>query len=151
MLFNWLWATVPSEVNLSMFDFFSFGHICMGIVVFALLSLISTLRNLIDPKNFKVKMSHWLAFLIGTIVFGIFWEFIENTILYEWGLKYQNRQDSIVNAISDIILVGLGGLLCLGCAYFLYEKIKKYEFVLFYIFDSLTFVLFYIIYLTLQI
>ena len=151
MLFNWLWATLPSEVNSSVFDFFSFGHICMGIVVFALLSLISTLRNLIDPKNFKVKMSHWLAFLIGTIIFGIFWEFVENTLIYEWGLKYQNRQDSIVNAIFDIILVGLGCLICLGGAYFLYEKIKKYQYVLFYIFDSLTFILFYVIYLALQI
>ena len=49
MIFNWFWATEPNEVSQAVFDFFSFGHLAMGIVVFALLSLISTLRNLVDP------------------------------------------------------------------------------------------------------
>lgn len=151
MILNWFWATKPSEVSQAVFDFFSFGHLAMGIVVFALLSLISTLRNLVDPRNFIVKESHWIAFLIGTIIFGIFWEIVENTLVYGWGGKYQNQKDSVVNAIFDVILVGVGGLICLGFAYLFYIKIKKCEFPWFYLFNSLSFILFFVIYLVLEI
>lgn len=150
MIFNWFWATLQSEISQSMFDFFSFGHIAMGIVVFSILTLISTLRNLVDPQHFIIKNSHWIAFLIGTIIFGIFWEIVENTLLLDWGLKYHNRPDSIINAISDVILVGVGGLICWGFAYLLYEKVKKCEFPWFYLFDSLSFILFFMIYLAFE-
>lgn len=150
MIFNWFWATLQSEINQSMFDFFSFGHIAMGIVVFSLLSLISTLRNLVDPHNFKVQKSHWIWFFIGTIIFGIFWEIVENTLVLSWGLKYQDRADSIVNGIFDVILVGIGGLICYAFAFLLYEKVKKCEFPWFYLFNSLSFILFFMIYLALK-
>jgi len=150
MFFNWFWAVDPSEVGRSLLDYFSFGHICMGIVVFALLSIISTIRNFFDPNNFKVKNSHWLAFFIGTLIFAIFWEIIENTLLYQWGMKYANRQDSVVNAIFDIILGGLGALICCGFAYLMYYKVKKCEFPWFYLFCSLSFILFFIIYAELK-
>ncbi|MFX0163686.1 MAG: DUF2585 family protein [Candidatus Hodarchaeota archaeon] len=150
MIFNWFWATLPSEVSQSIFDFFSFGHIAMGIVVFSLLSIISTIRNLFDPKNFKVQKSHWIWFFVGTIIFAVFWEIIENSLLYQWGLKHQDELDSVINAISDIILGGCGALICCGFAYLFYEKVKKYEFPLFYLFNALSFVLFFIIYLVLE-
>ncbi|MFW9785537.1 MAG: DUF2585 family protein [Candidatus Heimdallarchaeota archaeon] len=150
MIMNWFWAQNPSEVSQVLFDFFSFAHVCMGIVCFAVLSLVSTLRNLVDPNNFKVEKWHWIAYIIGTIVFGIVWEIIENTIGMNMGWKYQNQQDSIVNIISDIILVSLGGLICFGFAQLLYEKVKKCEFPWFYLFDSLSFILFFVIYLALE-
>ena len=150
MILNWFWAQNPSEVSQVVFDFFSFAHICMGIVFFASLSLISTLRNFVDPKNFKIKNEHWIAYIVGTIVLGIIWEIIENTLGLVWGWKYQNQQDSIINIISDIILVGLGGLICLGFAYLLYEKVKKCEFPWYYLFVSLSFILFFVIYLVLE-
>ncbi|MHA1913445.1 MAG: DUF2585 family protein [Promethearchaeota archaeon] len=150
MILSWFWAQSPSEVSQVVFDFFSFAHICMGIVFFASLSLISTLRNLIDPKNFKIKKSHWIAYIGGTILLGIIWEIIENTLGMVWGWKYQNQQDSIINIISDIILVGLGGLICFGFAHLLYEKVKQCEFPWYYLFDSLSFILFFVIYLALE-
>jgi hypothetical protein len=150
MFFNWFWATDSSEIGRSLLDFFSFGHICFGIVVFALLSMISTLRNFFDPNNFKVKKSHWLAFFIGTIIVAIFWEIVENTLLYQWGMKYANRLDSPVNAIFDILLGVLGALICCGFAYLLYYKVKKCEFPWFYLFCSLSFILFFVIYSTLE-
>jgi hypothetical protein len=122
----------------------------MGIVFFAAISLISTLRNFVDPNNFRVKMGHWIWFIVGTLIFAIVWEIIENTLLFELGWKYQNQQDSVINIISDIILVGLGGLICFGFAYLMYEKVKKCEFPWYYLFDSLSFILFFVIYLALE-
>ena len=150
MIFNWLWATVPSEVSQSVFDFFSFGHLAMGIVVFSLLSLISTIRNLFDPNNFKIQKSHWIWFFVGTVIFAVFWEVAENTLVYQWGLKHMNQQDSVINAIMDIVLGGISALLSCGFAYLLYEKVKKYEFPLFYLLNALSFVIFFIIYLVLE-
>ncbi|MHA2129898.1 MAG: hypothetical protein ACW99L_08000 [Promethearchaeota archaeon] len=150
MILNWFWATLPSEVGRSVFDFFSFGHLAMGIVVFSLLSLISTIRNLFDSKNFKVKKSHWIWFVVGTIAFAVFWEIVENTLVYDWGLKHMNQRDSIINAIADIILGGLSALLLWAVGYLLYEKVKKYEFLLFYLFAVLMFVVFFVIYLVLE-
>ncbi len=150
MILNWFWAQNPAEVSQVVFDFFSFAHVCMGIVFFAAISLISTLRNFVDPNNFKVKMGHWIWFFVGTLIFAIVWEIIENTLLFELGWKYQNQQDSIINIISDIILVGLGGLICFGFAYLMYEKVKKCEFPWYYLFDSLSFILFFVIYLALE-
>jgi len=147
---SWFWATLISEVNQSMFDFFSFGHLAMGVVVFSILSIISTIRNLFDPQHFKVQKSHWMWFFIGTVIFGIFWEIIENTFVLQWGLKYQNRPDSIFNAIFDVILAGVGALTCCGFAYLFYEKVKKCEFPWFYLFSSLSFILFFMIYLALE-
>jgi hypothetical protein len=150
VIFNWLWATLPGEVGQSVLDFFSFGHLAMGVVVFSLLSLISTIRNVFDPKNFKVQKSHWMWFLVGTVAFAIFWEVVENTLVLQWGLKHMNQADSIINAIADIILGGLSALICLGIAFLLYEKVKKYEFLLFYLSDVLLFVVFFVIYLVLE-
>lgn len=150
MIFDWLWATVPSEVSQSVFDFFSFGHLAMGIVVFSLISLISTIRNLFDPKNFKVQKSHWMWFFVGTLIFAVFWEVVENTVLLQWSLKHLNQPDSIINAIADIILGGLSALIIWAIGFLLYEKIKKYKFLLFYISDTLLFILFFVIYLVLE-
>ncbi|MHA2282817.1 MAG: DUF2585 family protein [Promethearchaeota archaeon] len=150
VIFDWLWATVPSEVSQSVFDFFSFGHLAMGIVVFSLISLISTIRNLFDPKNFKVQKSHWMWFFVGTLIFAVFWEVVENTVLLQWSLKHLNQPDSIINAIADIILGGLSALIIWAIGFLLYEKIKKYKFLLFYISDTLLFILFFVIYLVLE-
>ncbi|MFW9823262.1 MAG: hypothetical protein ACFFE4_10020 [Candidatus Thorarchaeota archaeon] len=150
MIFNWLWATLPGEVGQSVFDYFSFGHLAMGVVVFALISLFSTIRNVFDPKHFKVQKSHWIWFFVGTIIYAIFWEIVENTLFLMWGWKYLNQADSIINAISDIILGGIGGLICWGIGYLLYEKVKKFEFILFYVSDVILFVVFFVIYLVLE-
>lgn len=150
MIFNWFWAEIASEVSQSVFDFFSFGHIAMGIVAFALLSIISTIRNLFDPNNFAVQKSHWIWFFIGTIIFGILWEIIENTLLLDWGLKHQNQADSVMNAIFDVLLVGGGALICCVFAYLFYGKVKKCEFPWFYLFSSLSFILFFVIYISLK-
>ncbi|MHA2180684.1 MAG: hypothetical protein ACXAAH_04590 [Promethearchaeota archaeon] len=150
MIFDWLWASLPGEVGQSVLDFFSFGHLAMGVVVFSLLSLISTIRNVFDPKNFKVQKSHWMWFFVGTIIFAVFWEVVENTLILQWGLKHMNQQDSVINAIADIVLGGISALIIWIIGYILYEKVKKYEFLLFYVLAVLLFVVFYVIYLILK-
>jgi len=52
---------------------------------------------------------YWVM-LILTICVGIGWEIIENTILVETGLKFENRRDSLVNATWDVIFVSIGAL-----------------------------------------
>ena len=52
----------------------------------------------------------WYFILIFVIVVGIGWEIIENTILWKLGVKFENRRDSWINAVFDVIFVIIGGL-----------------------------------------
>ncbi len=150
MIFNWLWAILPSEVGQSVFDFFSFGHLAMGVAVFSFLSLVSTIRNLFDPNHFKIQKSHWMWFFVGTVIFAVIWEIVENTLILQWGLKHMNQADSIINAIADIVLGSISALIIWGFGYLLYEKVRKYEFLLFFLSNALLFVVFFVIYLVLE-
>ncbi|MHA1275295.1 MAG: hypothetical protein ACTSQS_17970, partial [Promethearchaeota archaeon] len=52
----------------------------------------------------------YFLMLILVIVVAIVWEILENTLLLEWGFKFEGRKDSFVNALWDIIFVIIGGL-----------------------------------------
>ena len=146
MILNEIIATKSSEVGISWFDFFSIGHICFGIGVFLFFSLFYTIPK---AKGRTPLFSLFFVFILSFIIF-IAWEIVENTLVLSWGLKYQDRADSIVNGIFDVILVGIGGLICSAFAFLLYEKVKKCEFPWFYLFNSLSFILFFMIYLALK-
>ncbi|MBY9006549.1 MAG: hypothetical protein KGD63_07300 [Candidatus Lokiarchaeota archaeon] len=109
MLYNWLIAQDVSEVGISWLDFFSIGHICMGLGIFLLFSLFYTIPMSKSNGSAQVKLPLWCAWII-TIVMAIIWELIENILLYDLGLKFEGRRDSTANIITDIILVGMGGL-----------------------------------------
>jgi hypothetical protein len=108
-MFNWLIAETIDDVGYSVFDFFSIGHICMGIGIFLVFSLFYTIPMSKQEGTSQIILPLWAVWVI-TVIIGIAWEFIENIIFYEIGIKFENRQDSIANIISDIIFVGLGGL-----------------------------------------
>ncbi|MCK4239500.1 MAG: hypothetical protein KAX33_10275 [Candidatus Lokiarchaeota archaeon] len=96
-------AETIAEVGTSAMDFFTWGHIAMGFGFFALLSFLHIYFKYIKQSD---KFPIWLAFLI-TVIIGIFWEFFENFVLWSWGLKFEGRQDSLLNASMDIIFVTL--------------------------------------------
>lgn len=107
-VFNWLIATNIDEVGISVFDFYSIGHICMGIGLFLFFGLLYTIPMAKDDDS-QIKLPLWGVFVL-TVIAGIAWEFIENVVLIELGLKFENRADSIFNLVSDIFLVAAGGL-----------------------------------------
>lgn len=96
-------AETIAEVGNSAMDFFTWGHIAMGFGFFALFSLLHGYFKYVKQND---KFPIWLAFLI-TVIIGIFWEFFENFVLWSWGLKFEGRQDSLLNASMDIIFVTL--------------------------------------------
>ncbi|MHA2280310.1 MAG: hypothetical protein ACXAC5_05625 [Promethearchaeota archaeon] len=94
-------------VGRSPLDFYSWGHIAFGIGAFSILSLIITVFELIFGVPATMP---WWWILSFVIIVGVAWEIIENTILWRLGVKYENRRDSFINALFDIIFVILGGL-----------------------------------------
>jgi len=101
-------AETKEETGRAPWDYFSWGHIAMGIVSFLLLVLINIIPTYVDQALVYIIPYWWM--LILTIGVGIGWEIIENTIFVETGLKFENRRDSLVNAIWDIIFVTIGAL-----------------------------------------
>lgn len=116
MILNWLVATTTNEVGVSWFDFYSIGHICMGMGIFLFFSLFYTIP-MAKSDYTRVILPLWAIWIL-TVVLGIAWEFLENILFLEMGLKFEGRQDSIANITTDIIFVGIGGL---GSWFFCHE------------------------------
>ncbi|MFX1365061.1 MAG: hypothetical protein ACFFCE_02550 [Promethearchaeota archaeon] len=121
MLFNEFFATHIDEVGISWFDFYSIGHICLGIGLFLFWSLFYT----IPKKKGRTPIFSLLFVFILTIVCAILWEIIEHTILLALGWKFENRPDSWENMTTDVILCAIGGLGTWLFAYLIFEKDKS--------------------------
>ena len=129
MLFQ-LVATTPDEVGIAALDFYTIGHICMGIAIFLVFSLFYTIP-MKSKGDSRVLMPLWLIWII-TVACGIAWEYFENTIFIELGWKFEGRKDSILNSITDIIFVGVGGLGMWWLAKKLFDK-GKYTFLYYFL------------------
>jgi len=102
-------TTKKSEVSRAPIDYFSWGHLNMGVVVFLLWSMVNLL-----PSLYNQEMTYILAYGISvllTVVVAVVWEIVENTLLLNIGIKFEGRKDSLQNAIWDIIFVVVGGLI----------------------------------------
>ena len=97
------------EVGKAPWDYFSWGHIAMGIMTFILLSLINTIPSLVT--NELIYIIPWWLMIVLSIVVALVWEIMENTLFMEWGFKFEGRRDSLVNAIWDVIFVIIGALI----------------------------------------
>ena len=100
---------VLKDVGRSAWDFYSWGHIDMGIMSFLIFSLFITVTQWMDPT--AVIWLPWWSLMVMVLIFAVAWEIIENTILWQMGKKFENRKDSIYNSIWDIIFVMGGGFL----------------------------------------
>ena len=121
MLFNWLFASSIDEVGVSFFDFYSIGHVCLGIGVFLFFSFFYTI-----PKHKgEVPILSLLAVFLFTVIMLVVWELVENIVLIEIGLKFEGRADSWQNITTDILLGMVGGVGSWIYCYLIFEKDKN--------------------------
>ncbi|MGV9171416.1 MAG: hypothetical protein ACOC35_02445 [Promethearchaeia archaeon] len=122
-LLNWLVATDIDEVGVSAFDFYSIGHICFGLGVVLFFSLFYLI-----PKhhNNNPIFPLWLVFVLSMGVL-IAWEFIENLLFLELGIKFEKRADSVINITTDLILGTIGAVFNTVAAYEVGKKNRHYK------------------------
>lgn len=118
MFFNEFIATEINEVGISWFDFYSIGHICLGIGLFLFWSLFYT----IPKKKGRTPIFSLLFVFMLTIICAIIWEIIEHTVFIDLGWKFENRPDSWQNMSTDVLLGAVGGLGTWLFAYLIFEK-----------------------------
>ena len=147
MLYNWLVATASSEVGQSWFDFYSIGHICFGVAVFLIFSLLYTIPK---AKGYTPIFSLLMVF-ICTIIVLVLWEFAENYVVYWIGwehLKFEGRPDSYQNMATDLLIGTIGALIAWIYAYLAFVKEKKT--LLYYIFGIINFCIWLVIFIILR-
>lgn len=123
MLLNWFIASTVDEVGISWFDFYSIGHICMGIGIFLFFSLFYTIPYSKSNES-QVLLPLWVVWII-TILLAIGWEWLENVVFVDLGIKFEGRIDSIENMLTDIILVAIGGLGSWAVCHLVFKKEKN--------------------------
>ena len=95
-------------IGRSFFDFYSWGHIALGIASYLLLSLLITVPEALGGN----ALIHWWLIIVIVIIILFIWEFVENGILWALGWKFEDRQDSFANFLMDIIfgIIGAGAM-----------------------------------------
>jgi len=98
---------IEDYVGRSPWDFYSWGHIAMGIASWLLLSLIIMVYENFAGPGTAVLFPWWLVLLL-VFIFAVLWEIFENTLFHYWGWR-PGGVDSIQNLTWDIIFVVSGG------------------------------------------
>jgi len=97
---------VDDYVGRSAWDFYSWGHMDIGIAAFLVFSLTITIPEFMYGRGASI-IAWWMVFLF-TFLVAILWELLENTLIYHWGWR-QRGKDSWMNALWDIIFVTAAG------------------------------------------
>jgi hypothetical protein len=127
------------DVGRAPVDYFSWGHINMGIVTFLLWSLCNLLPSAVVGTLLPI-VPFWFSIVL-TIVVAVVWEIMENTLFIDLGIKFEGKRDSLTNAIFDIIFVIVGGLVMWGIKSLIVNVIMGVDgIVIFYIVGVITFV-----------
>jgi len=138
MILNEIIATSIEEVGVAWFDFYSLGHITFGIGTFLFFSLFYTI-----PKNKGYTPIFSLLFVfILTLFILIAWEFLENLLFIEIGLKFEGRPDSWQNITTDLLLGAAGALISWLFCYLIFTKGKSIW--AYYIFGILSFAIWFL-------
>ena len=93
-------------IDRSPIDFYSWGHIDLGIGSFIVFSFIITIYQYFWEQTATLE---WYWIYIFVLIVAIAWELFENIVLWRLGLKFENRKDSFLNAFFDVLFVLLGG------------------------------------------
>jgi len=101
-------ASSKSQTGKAPIDYFSWGHVDLGIASFLLLSLINCLPSYFEDELIYF-IPYWLMLVIVFVV-AILWEILENTLFVAIGIKFEGRRDSLINATWDVIFGMIGGL-----------------------------------------
>ncbi|MFX1315430.1 MAG: hypothetical protein ACFE9T_06165 [Promethearchaeota archaeon] len=94
-------------VGRSPIDFYSWGHIDLGIGSFIIFSLIITVYQYFWEQPATLE---WYWIYIMVIIVAIVWELFENIVLWRLGLKYEDRKDTVLNAFFDVVFVMTGAV-----------------------------------------
>lgn len=130
-----------SQVGVSPLDSYSIGHVAMGIMAWLIISLGYSIYQYYGlPPLFEL----WGVFLL-TLAVAVVWELFENTIFWYAGKKFENRRDSILNSIWDIIFVMLGAVI-FWIFWYLYVDLYNYAGRWYYLIGFITFTLLVIIF-----
>ena len=130
-----------SQVGVSPLDSYSIGHVAMGVMAWLIISLGYSLYQYYGlPPLFEL----WGVFLL-TLAVAVVWELFENTIFWYAGKKFENRRDSILNSIWDIIFVMLGAVI-FWIFWYLYVEVGGYAGRWYYLIGFITFTLLVIIF-----
>lgn len=91
------------DIDIAFFDFYSFGHFLFGFIANLMIFIIIL---------FITSQKFIFLSTVFTINIGLIWEFFENFYLHKKGFKYDNRQDSLANSLTDILFVSVGSITC---------------------------------------
>ena len=108
-------AKTKDDVGKAAIDVFSFSHLIFGYLLYPILHSIIYI---------SVRVYSNFVCLLGTVLMSLFWEAIENSLLYRKGIKFGNRRDSLKNSLMDIYFFSSGGVISMynlthGLIYFL--------------------------------
>ena len=95
-------AKTKDDVGKAAIDVFSFSHLIFGYLLYPILHSI-----------IFILVRAYLDFtcLLGIVLMSLFWEAIENTLLYRKGIKFGDRRDSLKNSLMDIYFFSSGGVI----------------------------------------
>ena len=99
---NKVFAKKKGDVSKAAIDFFSFGHILAGYLIFLILDALF----LVIFGEFVILLCFFTIFLCG-----VFWEIIENTYFFKKNIKFGYQRDSLLNSSMDIIMLTIGGVI----------------------------------------
>jgi len=88
-------AQTINEVGIKAIDYFSLLHIVTGLALNVLFSM----------------FLETTLVLLSVIYCAVFWEFFENYIMLHYNIKFNNKRDSLINALMDIFFTNFGGIL----------------------------------------
>lgn len=112
-------AKTKREVNISAIDFFTIGHLVMGYIAWIIAAIIIFFTPLDDSITLSIA-DKCLA-MACAIVIGIAWEYIENFIFINTkrfaSVKFEGREDSLSNSLTDIVGVIGGGAIAWWFSY----------------------------------
>lgn len=91
-----------TRVGHAWIDYFTWGHIAMGLGIYPVSYLIVGLIIPVGVSAISMVVCAVLAWL---------WEVFENNLMWSWGMKFENRKDSINNLLGDQMWVMLGAIL----------------------------------------
>ncbi|MFX1376705.1 MAG: hypothetical protein ACFFA0_12925 [Promethearchaeota archaeon] len=131
---------IGEEISVAVFDFWSMGHLLLGIAIFIFafsIYFIFKNRDVEDVSIHTVKIpsskNMFISWIISVIM-AIVWEILENTILLY--LEWKNKFDSPVNATSDIILWSIGGLGAWCITHLMF--VSKHYILVYYVYGIIT-------------
>ncbi|MHA1988953.1 MAG: hypothetical protein ACW98D_20225, partial [Promethearchaeota archaeon] len=133
---------IGEDISIAVFDFWSMGHLLLGIAFFILAFTIYFIwkNREVSPEDVSIhtvkipaSRKMFISWMISVIA-AIAWEVLENTLgIY---LEMKSSLDSPLNLISDIIVWSIGGLVAWYITHLMF--VSKRYIIVFYVYGIIT-------------